>query len=129
MLVARAGLMEKFMLARWNRVWMASAIPALLLGSPALAQTTGGWVDPPADLSAPQASLSEVKRPPIVETNPTQSVLASVPEGAARPTEEPKPISRAVQLMPEDPSAEFASLQQAMRHWNLPPPTVAMSEA
>jgi hypothetical protein len=117
------------MLARWNRVWMASAIPALLFGSPALAQITGGWVDPPSDRSSPQASLSEVKPPSIVETNPTQSVLASVPEGAARPTEQPKPISGAVQLMPEDPSAEFASLQQAMRNWNLPPPTVPMSEA
>jgi hypothetical protein len=31
--------------------------------------------------------------------------------------------------MPEDPSAEFASLQQAMRNWKFPPPSVAMSEA
>ena len=117
------------MLARWNWVWVASAIPALLFGSPALAQIKGGWVDPPSDLSAPQAPLLEVKPPAKVETNPRQSVLTSIPEAAARPTEEPKPISKAVRSMPEDPSAEFSSLQQTMRNWKLPPPPVAVSEA
>jgi hypothetical protein len=117
------------MLARWNRVWMASAIPALLFSSPALAQIKGGWVDPPSDLSAPQAPFLEVKPLASVETNPLQSVPSPAREIAARPTDEPKPISEAVRSMPEDPSAEFDSLQQAVRNWKLPLPTVAMSEA
>ena len=117
------------MLARWNRVWMVSAIPTLLFSSAALAQIKGDWVDPPSDLSAPQAPFLEVKPLASVETNSTQSVPSPDREIAARPTDEPKPSSEAVQSMPEDPSAEFSSLQQTMRHWKLPPPTVAMSEA
>jgi hypothetical protein len=56
-------------------------------------------------------------------------VLTSVPEAAARPTEEPNANSMPVRSMPRDPLAEFAALQQAMGNWTLPPPTVEMSEA
>src|SRR5918993_225991 len=121
--------MEKCMLVGWNRLWMASAIPVLLFSSPALVQIKGGWVDPPSDLSAPQARFSEVKPLANVETDPLKSVSISVPEGAARLTDESKPSSEAVQSIPEDPSADFSSLQQTMRNWKLPPPTVAMNEA
>jgi hypothetical protein len=117
------------MLARWNRVWMASAIPALLFSSAAWAQIERDWVDPPSDLSALQAPLSEVKPLATVETNPAQPVLTSVPKAAARPSGEPESSSVPVRSLPKDPSAEFASLQQAMRNWQLPPPTAAMSEA
>ena len=104
------------MLAGWNRVCIASAIPALLFSSAASTQIKGEWVDPPSDLSAPQASDLEVKRLAIVETNSTQSVPSPAQEIAARPTDEPKPSSEAVQSIPEDPSAEFSSLQQTMRN-------------
>lgn len=117
------------MLAGWTRVCMASAIPALLFSSAASTQIKGTWVDPPSDLSASQALDLEVKPLVIVETNSTQSVPSPAQAIAARPTDEPKPTSEAVQSIPEDPSAEYSSLQQTMRNWNLPPPTVAMSEA
>jgi hypothetical protein len=108
---------------------MVSAIPALLFSSAALAQIKGDWVDPPSDLSAPQTSDLEVKLLAIVETNSTQSVPSPAQEIAARSTDEPKPTSEAVQSILEDPTAEFSFLQQTMRHWTLPPPTFAMSEA
>jgi hypothetical protein len=117
------------MLAGWNRVCIASAIPALLFSSAASTQIKGEWVDPPSDLSAPQASDLEVKRLAIVETNSTQSVPSPAQEIAARPTDEPKPSSEAVQSMPEGPSADFSSLQLTMRNWKLPPPIIAKSEA
>jgi hypothetical protein len=117
------------MLAGWNRVCIASAIPALLFSSAASTQIKGEWVDPPSDLSAPQASDLEVKRLAIVETNSTQSVPSPAQEIAARPTDEPKPSSEAVQSMPEGPSADFSSLQLTMRNWKLPPPISAKSEA
>jgi hypothetical protein len=117
------------MLARWKRIWMASAIPVLFFSSPALVQTKEAWVDPPSDLFAPEAPVSEVKPLANVGANPTPSVLTSIPEGTARLTDEPKPITEAVQPIPADPLAEFSSLQQVMRHWQLPPPNVAMSEA
>ena len=117
------------MLAGWNRVCIASAIPVLLFSSAASTQIKGEWVDPPSDLSAPQASDLEVKRLAIVETNSTQSVPSPAQEIAARPTDEPKPSSEAVQSMPEGPSADFSSLQLTMRNWKLPPPIIAKSEA
>ena len=117
------------MLAGRNRVWMVFAIPALLFSSAASTQIKSAWVDPPSDLSAPQASDLEVKPLVIVETNSTQPVRSPVREIAARSTDEPKPTSEAVQSRLEDPSAEFSFLQQTMRNWNLPPPIVAMSEA
>jgi hypothetical protein len=117
------------MLARWNRVWMASAIPALLFSSAASTQIKGAWVDPPLDLSVPQASDLEVKPLAIVETNSTQSVPSPAREIAARPTDEPITSGEAVQSMPEDPSADVSSLQLTMRNWKLPPPIVTMSEA
>jgi hypothetical protein len=108
------------MLAGWNRVCMASAIPVLLFSSAASTQIKGAWVDPPSGLSAPQASDLEVKPLVVVETNSTQSVPSPVREIAARSTDEPKPTSEAVQSILEDPSAEFSFLQQTMRNWKLP---------
>ena len=117
------------MLAGWNRVCIASAIPALLFSSAASTQIKGAWVDPPLDLSAPQASDLEVKSLAIIETNSTQSVPSPHQEIAARSKDEAITIGDAVQSMPEGPSADFSSLQLTMRNWKLPPPTVAKSEA
>jgi hypothetical protein len=120
--------MEKFMLAKWNRVWMASAIPALLFSSAALAQIKGNWVDPPSDLSAQAPSL-DVKPLANVETTPSQPVRTSVPELAARPANEPELTSTAVQSMPGDPLADFSLLQETMQNWKLPPPNATVSKA
>ena len=60
-LISHAGLMESIMRTQWNRGWIATVIPAVLLGSAAFGQTKGGWVDPPADLLARPAQASRVE--------------------------------------------------------------------
>ena len=99
----------------------ASAIPALLFSSAASTQIKGAWVDPPSDLSAPQAS-DRCKAAASVETNSTQSV-PSPAQRLQRVNRGAKTNYEAVHPILEDPSAEFAFLQQTMRNWKLPPPT------
>src|SRR4051812_525157 len=82
--------MENVMLATWNRAWKAVAIPVLFIGPAALAQTKGAWVDPPADLSAPEAQVSEPssKSPAHAIMSPPAAASSPAPEGAAGPAAE-----------------------------------------
>jgi hypothetical protein len=117
------------MLARWNRVWIASVIPGLLFSPGALGQIKGAWVDPPSDLSAAQAPILNVSPSSNVEPSQLQPVPSPAQEIAARSKDEAITIGEAVQSMPEGPSADFSSLQLTMRNWKLPPPIIAKSEA
>ena len=106
------------MLTRWNRVWMASVILAPLVSPAALAQVKGAWVDPPSDLSAPQASDLEVSPAPL-----------PVPKVAERPGGEPGPYGKAAQAQQESRSTEFSSLEPTLRNRAIPPQGIVGSGA
>jgi hypothetical protein len=73
----------------WKQVWKAVVVPAVFLSSSTLGQTSGAWVDPPADLSALSAQPAE--RTPPVE-GPSRAVVSSAPTIAA-PVSEAEPRS------------------------------------
>ena len=142
---ARAGLMETFMLARWNRVWMASVILVPLASPAALAQIKGAWVDPPPDQSAPQAldQPLDVEAGPLdLKVDPSPNVVAgrspsaplSVPRLAERPGDEPGPSGKAVEAKQESRSTDFTSLEptilgSTVRSRIIPPQTAARGQA
>jgi hypothetical protein len=133
------------MLARWNRVWMASVILAPLVSPAALAQVKGAWVDPPSDLSAPQAldqSLDWEVGPLDLKLDPSPNVVAgpspsaplSVPKLAERPGDEPGPSGKAVESKQESRSTDFTSLGPTIlgptvRSRVIPPQTAARGQA
>jgi hypothetical protein len=75
--------------AVWKQVWKAAVVPAVFLSSSTLGQTSGAWVDPPADLSALSAQPTE--RTPSVEGS-SRAVVSSAPTTAA-PVSEAEPRS------------------------------------
>jgi hypothetical protein len=81
------------MLATWSRVWKAVAIPVLFIGPAALAQTKGAWVDPPADLSAPEAQARERSStsPTHANLSPPSAASSPAPEDVAAPAAKPMP--------------------------------------
>ncbi len=109
------------MLARWNRVWMASVILAPLAGPAALAQVKGAWVDPPSDLSAPLA----LDQPLDVEVGPLDLKVDPSPNVAA----EPGSYGQAVQSKQESRATGFTSLGPTVRNSVIPPQAAARGQA
>jgi hypothetical protein len=80
--------------AIWKQAWKAAVIPAVVLSSSTLGQTSGAWVDPPADLSA--LSAQPTVRHPSVEDS-SQARVSSAPAIAAPVSEAgPRPSLSAV---------------------------------
>ena len=88
------------MRAIWNKAWKATVIPGVLVGSAALGQTSGAWVDPPADVFAPASQASEPS--PLAQATPSQIETVSVPVIAARsPEAEPTSSLSPLRLNPQ----------------------------
>ncbi len=128
------------MLARWNRVWMASVILAPLAGPAALAQVKGAWVDPPSDLSAPLAldqPLDVEVGPLDLKVDPSPNVVAGpspvgplpVPKLAERSGGEPESYGQAVQSKQESRATGFTSLGPTVRNSVIPPQAAARGQA
>lgn len=128
------------MLARWNRVWIASVILAPLASPAALAQIKGAWIDPPSDLSAPQTLDQpldwevgpldlKVDPSPNVVAGPSSSAASPVPKLAERPGDEPESSGKAVQSMQESRATDFTSLGPTVRNSVIPPQTAARGQA
>ena len=106
------------MRTRWNRGWIGTVIPAVLLGSAAFGQTKGGWVDPPADLLARPAQASESSS--AVQAKPARTESPSALVTAAPASEAPPASSLSeVRSKPVSPT-ERASVG----HWGQQGPAV-----
>jgi hypothetical protein len=119
-LISHADLLESVMRTQWNQIWIATVIPAVLLGSATFGQTKGAWVDPPADLFALPVQASEPSS--AVQTKPAQTESSSALVTAAPASETPpasslsevrsKPVTRterasARHLGQQGPAAPF----------------------
>lgn len=105
-----AGRWEGGMLATWNQAWKATAIPILFLGSAALGQTKGAWVDPPAYLSVRPAQASELSSPSQVQPSPT--VSSSSPAVTA-----PADAETMSSLTAAQPKSEGRTKRTSSTHW------------
>jgi hypothetical protein len=114
------------MRAIWNQAWKAIAIPAVLLGSAALGQTRGAWVDPPADLSRPPAQAFEPSPP--VQVAPPQPRSSSAQVIAAPSAQaEPDSSRSAVQLKPTGGPERYSQQGQAASSQAAPRPQQSQS--
>jgi hypothetical protein len=95
----------------WKQAWTATVLHTVLLGSAALGQTRGAWVDPPADLIALPAQAAELR--PSVEGPLPQARTASAP-AIARPSSEAGPRSSLSAVQPKTKGeAERLSLERS----------------
>ncbi len=111
------------MRAIWNKAWKVTVIPGVLVGSAALGQTSGAWVDPPADLFAPASQASEPS--PAVQANLPYMETASVPIIAA-PSPEAAPTSSLspLRLKPETRTVRHSVEQLEQQSQVAPSPPV-----
>jgi hypothetical protein len=103
--------------ARWDQAWHAALIPTLLAASAAVAQTRGAWVDPPAELSTPQAEAPQPSLPPPIRTtlSPSQAASSTAPDIAAPQRDDPGPTVKRAQPRPQGRSEKFPSGDLAHR--------------
>ncbi len=98
--------------AIWKQAWKAAIVPAIFLSSATLGQTSGAWVDPPADLSVLSAQSTE--RPPLAEAS-SQARASSAPAVAA-PVSEARLRSSVSAVYPNSKArtegVSFQSLEQ-----------------
>jgi hypothetical protein len=99
------------MLARCNQAWQAAVIPALLVAPAAIAQTKGAWVDPPAELFAPHAQVSQPspQAPAHATLSPPQAMSLTAPEIAASQSGDPRSNVKLAQPKPDYGSEDFSS--------------------
>ncbi len=93
-----------------RQAWKAIVVPAVLLGSAALGQTRGAWVDPPADLSALSAQPTE--QSPSAEP-PSQARTSSVPAIAAPASQAGPSSSRSAVHLKSKAITEGASFEHS----------------
>jgi hypothetical protein len=99
------------MLARCNQAWQAAVIPALLVAPAAIAQTKRAWVDPPAELVAPHAQVSQPspQAPAHATLSPPQAMSSTAPEIAASQSSAPRSNVMLAQPKPDYGSEDFSS--------------------